>query len=114
MTEQLACDCPIHLKPMILSHTKYGDRVDCPESGCDWMCWAGDTSTPSNAAIREARNKAHIAFDELWKSGKWKRHHAYNWLSQKMGMKKKDCHIGMFGVAECKEVTRLSAERNRQ
>jgi hypothetical protein len=47
---------------------------------------------------------AHAAFDPVWKSGAKKRGSAYAWLADELGMGKKDCHIGMMDVADCRRV----------
>lgn len=54
-----------------------------------------------------ARCKAHSAFDTKWKSGQMKRSQAYNWLSQKLGIPKRDCHIVYFDEAMCQRVVDL-------
>lgn len=48
-----------------------------------------------------ARIRAHAAFDPSWQSGQMKRNHAYNWLSQKLGIPKAECHMLLFDVAMC-------------
>lgn len=65
----------------------------------------------ANAELRSAKSAAHAAFDPLWKSGGISRSDAYSWLSKKMGISGKDCHIGMFDAATCGEVIRICGER---
>ena len=57
--------------------------------------------------LRRFRNKAHAAFDPIWRSRKLTRPEAYAWLSKKLGIDSKDCHIAMFGIANCKKVIKL-------
>lgn len=61
----------------------------------------------ANAELRKAKNRAHAAFDPLWKSGKMKRQSAYKWLSEQLNIDGKDCHIGMFDVDMCNRVVEV-------
>jgi hypothetical protein len=61
----------------------------------------------ANAELRAAKIAAHAAFDPLWKSGRMSRNAAYRWLSEAMELSAKDCHIGMFDVADCRRVVDL-------
>lgn len=63
--------------------------------------------TIANAELRDWRKRAHAAFDPLWKDGKQKRHHAYEWLRLRMGLTREQCHIGLFNVAQCQRVIEL-------
>lgn len=66
----------------------------------------------ADAALRKAKERAHDAFDPLWKAkaaaekiSKGKARGAgYRWLAQALGIDPKDCHIGMFDVALCNRV----------
>lgn len=58
----------------------------------------------ANAELRKAKNRAHAAFDPIWKSGQKKRGSAYAWLAEQLGIDGKDCHIGMMDVEMCKAV----------
>lgn len=80
-----------------------------------WPCDAHvgchpDTTKPlgrlANAELREAKKAAHAAFDPLWTAGakKGKRSAAYAWLADALGIDGKECHIGMFDVADCRRV----------
>lgn len=76
---------------------------------CDaWVGTHKGTDKPlgrlANAELRKAKMAAHSAFDPLWKSGRMSRKDAYAMLSEKMGLKPKDTHIGMFDVDQCKQV----------
>ncbi|KAL0486307.1 hypothetical protein AKO1_001942 [Acrasis kona] len=67
-----------------------------------------DTEIPlgslADNQTRKARSEAHKCFDELWKSGVFKRGEAYKWLSKKMDLSAQDCHIGLFDVTKCEAV----------
>jgi hypothetical protein len=41
-------------------------------------------------------------FDPLWRGGAISRSEAYGMLASAMGIAKQNCHIGMFGIDECK------------
>ena len=78
-------------------------------------CHPGTTNTLgrlANAELRKAKMAAHAAFDPLWKSGAKKRDSAYAWLSDALGMEKKDCHIGMMDVADCRQVVEACKGHN--
>lgn len=74
----------------------------------------------ANADLRKAKQAAHAAFDPLWKARqmrdkregkKGSKNHArgdgYYWLSQQLGIRFEDCHIGMFDVAMCQRVVQV-------
>lgn len=58
--------------------------------------------------LRAAKSAAHAAFDPLWKKDQIAhfphRAKAYKWLAEMLGVDGKDCHIGMFDVAQCERV----------
>lgn len=56
----------------------------------------------ANAELRRAKQRAHAAFDPLWKSGTMRRKDAYAWLAGAIGVAKQNCHIGMFDVDACR------------
>lgn len=68
----------------------------------------GDGTVPlgrlANAELRSLKQRAHAAFDPLWKSRAMSRRKAYAWLSKAMGLPSKNTHIGMFDEAQCRAV----------
>lgn len=64
----------------------------------------------ANAELRILKQKAHAAFDPKWKTGRMKRSDAYGILADRLGIKKKDCHIGWFDEDTCKRVIEISEE----
>ena len=58
----------------------------------------------ANAELRAAKMEAHLAFDPLWKTKTKSRSGAYQWLAKELGIRPKDCHIGMFDVETCQRV----------
>ena len=83
--------------------------------GCDARvgCHKG-TSRPlgrlANEELRNAKSFAHNCFDDIWKCGHMSRGNAYAWLARNLGIKKADCHIGMFDVEMCKKAASISSE----
>ncbi len=70
----------------------------------------------ANAELRAWKSKAHEAFDPLWKRKMKKgvlQHHArragYVWLAVQLGIRPKDCHVGLFDVAPCQRVVEICA-----
>lgn len=85
--------------------------VHCP--GVYVGCHDG-TKTPlgnmCDQATRNARMRAHRAFDPLWKSRKHgSRAQAYGWLARELAMEPKYAHISMADVALCDRIVELSA-----
>ena len=68
----------------------------------------GDGTKPlgrlANAELRQWKQRAHAAFDPVWKARHMSRRDAYAWLAGQMGIKPQDCHIGMFDVNQCRAV----------
>ncbi|WP_448952181.1 zinc-finger-containing protein [Labrys neptuniae] len=75
----------------------------------------------ANAELRAAKQRAHAAFDPLWKAKMLregiKQHEArgaaYLWLAAELGIPGDDCHIGMFDVATCQRVVEICAPYRR-
>lgn len=56
----------------------------------------------ANSELRAWKQRAHRAFDPLWRRGPMRRKDAYYWLSRRLGIPLRECHIGEFDVALCK------------
>ena len=94
-----------------------------------WACrpceaWVGchpgtfsPLGTPANKALRTARQKAHGAFDRLWRakaareriSRSKARKKGYAWLAEHFGVAPKNCHIGWMDEEQCRRVVDLCA-----
>jgi len=73
----------------------------------------------ANKELRKAKKRAHHYFDQISKTGLinkiWKeyipdisnRRKAYKWLSIKLGIDEKYCHIGMFDIEFCNRVVEI-------
>lgn len=64
----------------------------------------------ANAELRKAKNKAHAAFDPLWKNKEMTRREAYKWLAKQLNIEPKFCHIGMFTILTCEQVVEVVKE----
>lgn len=71
--------------------------------------------TLANYTLRSARMLAHGYFDALWKepTREMTRYDAYKWLANKMGLKLKETHIGLFEKEQCEKVVDLVKTRNK-
>ena len=107
---EVTCYCG---RSMELRSTSVGKLWSCtgvPE--CDGLVGAHRGShaplgTPTNKAGREARQRAHAAFDPLWQSREMERGEAYEWLKARIGK----AHIAEMDVDECERVVRACLER---
>lgn len=87
-----------------------------------WFCrpceaWVGchrGTTIPlgrlANAALREAKQRAHAAFDPIWlgeRNRKMARGIMYHWLARELGISVEDCHIGAFDLETCDRVVSI-------
>lgn len=69
----------------------------------------------ANAELRAAKQRAHNAFDPLWKykvardglSKSEARSRGYQWLTKQLGVQPGECHIGMFDLDTCERVVTL-------
>jgi hypothetical protein len=88
-----------------------GAHVGCHDAGKN-----GDGTVPlgrlANAELRRWKQRAHAAFDPLWKARHMSRRAAYAWLADQLGISVANCHVGMFDVDACKAV--VAAVGNRR
>lgn len=64
----------------------------------------------ANAELRTEKQRAHAAFDPIWRSGKFDRKEAYAWLAEQLGITEPNCHIGMFDIDLCRRTVRICKE----
>ena len=85
---------------------------------CDAYVSAGFDGKPmgtlANKRLRELRVKAHREFDQLWKSGLMTRKWAYKWLSVRLNLSTKQCHIAKFDEKRCERVIKLCQEAKKK
>lgn len=99
---------------MGLRASGFGPWYACDAApACDYRVGAHKASgeplgTPTDAVGREARKRAHAAFDALWRrdydGNSRRRTRAYNQLAYAMGLPPEECHIARFGVMQCDAV----------
>lgn len=85
-------------------------RWVCKPCGAHVGCHPGTfvpLGTLANAELRAARHAAHTAFDPLWKEGNISRSQAYAWLSRKLRITVRECHIGYSSVEQCRRIVAL-------
>ncbi len=116
--------CPVHNTPMTPKLSAFGPWFACEEPNCDYRVSADRRTgeplgTPTDAAGRDARKRAHAAFDALWRrdyeGNSRRRSRCYRWLASALGLTEAECHIARFDVARCVEVVHavqaLTADR---
>lgn len=115
---KVLCDYCGEIAPLVTGKEVYPHRPDL-YSKIFYMCVSCDafvgchpqTDKPlgrlADSKLRKAKISAHAAFDPLWKSGGYKRGQLYGWLSNQLGIDKKDCHIGMFDIDTCLRVVEI-------
>jgi len=91
---------------MILRPSRYGKFYGCERfPDCDAAHGAHEDGrplgVPANHETKQARIRAHAAFDTLWKSGLMGRNAAYRWMQSTLGMTPDEAHIGRFDIATC-------------
>lgn len=80
-----------------------------PQCGAFAETWPHSRVTFKKMATpqtRRARRMLHGIFDPLWKTRE-QRTLAYTWLAEKMGLPRKECHIGLFSVEQCQQAILL-------
>lgn len=82
--------CPKCGRRAIEMRTRYGIRASC----CD--LWSWDRKPLVCAATHKARNKAHAAFDPIWKGKLLNRSFSYIALSKELGIDKQECHMALM------------------
>lgn len=85
----------------------------CEKCGAYTGCHKGTDKpkgTPANKELREARMRAHAAFDPIWRYGKMSRREAYKWLAEAVGFDGK-LHIGFSGVEMCNRIVEACQEK---
>lgn len=108
-------DCPycggqatLQSSKRIYKRYDHGEIYICENHGrlCDAyvFCHKGDNlplGTLANRTTQIARSEAHSKVDRLWRDNGWNRGDAYKMLSDLMGLKREECHIGLFNEEQC-------------
>lgn len=85
--------------------------VGCHKAGNGFGDGTRPLGTLANAELRLARNKAHAAFDPIWRSAEMNRRKAYAWLASHLGLSVKRVHIAEFDLERCSKVISICAKR---
>lgn len=64
-------------------------------------------AAPPGSELAKARIAAHAAFDPFWKSGRFNRGVAYEWLAGEMGLPVQQTHMVLFDVDQCRRVVEI-------
>ena len=117
------CQSEAHLKDSSVVYGKsYGMIYICSSyPTCDAFVGVHEkTNKPlgrlANSELREYKKRAHSYFDVRWKNTKFRkgdRSSQYKWLSEKLEISARECHIGMFDVDMCKKVIQLCNENTQ-
>lgn len=95
---------PFGKQPMVYRCNGCGAYVGCH----------ADTKVPlgtlADHKLREARKRAHSAFDHIWKSKRKTRGDAYRWLANKLGIDRHACHMAWFDAQTCARVVEFSTQ----
>ncbi len=106
---------------LVEGHEVYPQRPDLYDKRF-WAClpceaWVGchpNTTKPlgqlADDVLRMWRQRAHRAFDPLWKTHGWGRSSAYRWLAEMLGVPGQKCHMGTFNMGQCKAVIKACAK----
>jgi hypothetical protein len=61
--------------------------------------------------IVEARARAHVAFDALWREGHMTKAEAYVWLSSMLRLPRAEAHIGRLCAEQCDRLVALAGAK---
>lgn len=106
--------CPDDGAPMRLRPSRYGLFYGCSNyPKCKGTHGAHPDGkplgTPATRETKDARIRAHAAFDGLRKLMGWKRNDSYQWLADRLAIPRADCHIAMFDLETCARVVAICA-----
>jgi len=116
MTREVICDYCGKAAAFVTGLQLYPHRPDlyslqfyqCQPCKAHVGCHKGSNGVPlgrlANADLRAAKNRAHAAFDPIWKGRSMSRGSAYSWLAKSLGIPQQECHIGMFNIEMCEQV----------
>jgi ssDNA-binding Zn-finger/Zn-ribbon topoisomerase 1 len=94
---------------MQLKKSRYGHFYGCEKwPDCDYTHGAhpdgAPMGSPADKETRQARRRAHAAFDTLWQSGGMKRREAYRWMQEALGLSEDEAHIAKFDAETCEQL----------
>lgn len=113
-------ECPDCGAPMrFIRNSRFGNFYGCSRYPvCQNTHGAHPDGTPlgkpANKATREARIRAHAAFDRLWHGGRGSRGQAYSWMRKRLGLTREQAHIGLFDAEQCERLIALVEEHLKE
>lgn len=107
--ERLDVECPECSSPMVLRVSVNGPFYGCRRfPACRGTHNATNTGAPmgipANRVTKDARIRAHAAFDQLWMAGGMTRNDAYRWLQFTMGLSAEEGHIAKMSLSTCERL----------
>lgn len=98
------------------THDKWPNVWYCSDCGAMVGCHAG-TDIPfglmADRETRDARWRAHRAFDPLWKLRVMSREEAYKWLAKVLAVPVAEAHISMLSSDQCEALITAVAKRRK-
>lgn len=86
----------------------YGRRRRAHKAPAVREKWARKAlAAPPGSELARARIEAHAAFDPFWKSGRFSRGVAYEWLAVQMKLPVQLTHMVLFDVDQCRRVVEI-------
>lgn len=125
MPREVLCDYCHQPAELVTGREIYPSRADlsslkfwaCTPCGAYVGCHRDSDNFPlgrlANAELRTAKRLTHALFDPLWKNGAMRRPEAYAWLANELGIKARECHIGMFDVEMCKRAREVIRNKSK-
>lgn len=107
--------CPRHNVELRQRVSRFGPFWGCPcWPNCDTIGNYSEHDKKfriSNQKTRDARKRAHAAFDPLWQDGWLRRSQGYLWLGERLNLPAPEMHIEYLTALECKIVVNLVAQK---
>lgn len=125
MQREVLCDYCRQPADLVTGREIYPSRRDlvslkfwaCTPCGAYVGCHRDSNNLPlgrlANGELRTAKRLTHAVFDPLWKNGTMRRAEAYAWLANELGIKARECHIGMFDVEMCKRAREVIRNKSK-
>lgn len=102
----VCADCDVRMR----LHGKSRLKHVCQQCGGSLIAnkYGQPLGIPATKEVRRLRMRAHIAFDQLWRSGEVTRSSAQRWLATELGIPVQRCHFGYMNRQQLEAVIDLS------
>jgi hypothetical protein len=102
-------DCATFMELRASPYKGSGVYYRCPDPDCGRGTHGahpdgGPLGVPASEPTKQARIRAHEAFDTFWKGMAMRRGDAYRWLAKMLDLPVEHCHIGQFTILQCEQV----------